>query len=79
MTWQIKTTILTQLITSAVSCSISFDSSNDCFPPQISGKLRRYSRYEDEISEGQLGINEKELNSMNKHIPGKEELEHFIY
>ena len=36
----------------------------------FSGKLRRYSKYEDEISEGQLGINEKELNSMNKHIPG---------
>ena len=37
----------------------------------ISGKLRRFSKYEDEISEGQLGINEKELNSMNKHIPGQ--------
>ena len=37
----------------------------------VTGKLRRFSRYEDEISEGQLGINEKELNSMNKHIPGK--------
>ena len=36
----------------------------------FSGKLRRFSKYEDEISEGQLGINEKELNSMNKHIPG---------
>ena len=36
----------------------------------VSGKLRRFSRYDDEISEGQLGINEKELNSMNKHIPG---------
>ena len=38
---------------------------------KILGKLRRFSRYDDEISEGQLGINEKELNSMNKHIPGK--------
>ena len=45
---------------------------------QISGKLRRFSRYEDEISEGQLGINEKELNSMNKHIPGKGELKHSV-
>jgi len=34
-----------------------------------SGKSRRLSRYEDEPSDGQLGINEKELNSMNKHIP----------
>jgi hypothetical protein len=34
-------------------------------------KLRtpRISRYEEELSDGQLGINEKELNSMNKHIP----------
>ena len=37
----------------------------------IPGKSRRLSRYEDEPSDGQLGINEKELNSMNKHIPGK--------
>ena len=37
----------------------------------IPGKSRRLSRYEDEPSDGQLGINEKELNSMNKHIPGR--------
>ena len=30
----------------------------------------RSSKYEEEISDGHLGINEKELNSMNKHIPG---------
>ena len=36
----------------------------------ISGKLLRTSKYEEEISDGHLGINEKELNSMNKHIPG---------
>ena len=35
-----------------------------------SGKLLRASKYEEEISDGHLGINEKELNSMNKHIPG---------
>ena len=29
------------------------------------------SKFEDEFSEGQLGINDKELNSMNKHIPGR--------
>jgi len=29
----------------------------------------RASKYEEEISDGHLGINEKELNSMNKHIP----------
>ena len=34
----------------------------------ISGK---FSKYEDETSDHQLGINEKELNSMNKHIPGE--------
>ena len=33
------------------------------------GKLLRVSKYEEEISDGHLGINEKELNSMNKHIP----------
>jgi len=33
------------------------------------GKLLRTSKYEEEISDGHLGINEKELNSMNKHIP----------
>ena len=36
----------------------------------IAGKLLRASKYEEEISDGHLGINEKELNSMNKHIPG---------
>ena len=36
----------------------------------ITGKLLRTSKYEEEISDGHLGINEKELNSMNKHIPG---------
>ena len=33
------------------------------------GKLRTASRYEEEVSDGQLGINERELHSMNKHIP----------
>ena len=37
---------------------------------RITGKLLRTSKYEEEISDGHLGINEKELNSMNKHIPG---------
>ncbi|XP_023345981.1 monocarboxylate transporter 10 [Eurytemora carolleeae] len=32
-------------------------------------KLLRSSKYEEEVSDGQLGINERELNSMNKHIP----------
>jgi hypothetical protein len=36
----------------------------------VSGKLRRYSKYDEEVSNDQLGINEKELVSMNKHIPG---------
>ncbi len=40
-----------------------------CF---ITDKLRRHSKYEEEFSDGQhLGINERELHSMNKHIPGK--------
>ena len=39
-----------------------------------SGKLLRASKYEEEISDGHLGINEKELNSMNKHIPGTIEI-----
>merc|ERR1719411_1173291 len=30
---------------------------------------RRLSRYDEELSDGQLGICEKELNCMNKHIP----------
>ena len=31
----------------------------------------RSSRYEEEISDNnQLGINDRELHSMNKHIPG---------
>merc|ERR1712223_1176910 len=34
-----------------------------------SDKRRRFSKYDEEPSDGQLGINEKELNSMNKHIP----------
>ena len=34
----------------------------------------RASKYEEEISDGHLGINEKELNSMNKHIPGTLEI-----
>ena len=34
----------------------------------------RASKYEEEISDGHLGINEKELNSMNKHIPGDIEI-----
>ena len=38
------------------------------------GKLLRSSKYEEEISDGHLGINEKELNSMNKHIPGNFQL-----
>ena len=29
---------------------------------------KRYSKYDEDMSVG--GINEKELNSMNKHIPG---------
>ena len=37
------------------------------------------SRYEDEPSDGQLGINEKELNSMNKHIPGMYYVLVFLY
>ena len=45
----------------------------------ISGKSRRLSRYEDEPSDGQLGINEKELNSMNKHIPGMYYVLVFLY
>ena len=36
----------------------------------IADKRRRFSKYDEEPSDGQLGINEKELNSMNKHIPG---------
>ena len=35
----------------------------------------RASKYEEEISDGHLGINEKELNSMNKHIPGNSQTE----
>ena len=34
----------------------------------------RASKYEEEISDGHLGINEKELNSMNKHIPGRRDV-----
>ena len=45
----------------------------------ITGKLLRTSKYEEEISDGHLGINEKELNSMNKHIPGTLESETFIF
>jgi hypothetical protein len=37
----------------------------------FSGKLRRFSKYDEEVSNDQLGINEKELVSMNKHIPGE--------
>jgi len=37
----------------------------------FTGKTRRQSKFEEEFSDGQLGINERELNSMNKHIPGK--------
>jgi hypothetical protein len=33
------------------------------------GKLRIASKYEEEVSDGHLGINERELHSMNKHIP----------
>ena len=50
----------------------------------FSGKLVRASKYEEEISDGHLGINEKELNSMNKHIPGmicdsySSKVEHYI-
>ena len=40
------------------------------FSCYVAGKLLRASKYEEEISDGHLGINEKELNSMNKHIPG---------
>ena len=29
---------------------------------------KRFSKYDEDLSVG--GINEKELNSMNKHIPG---------
>ena len=36
----------------------------------LADKRRRVSKYDEEPSDGQLGINEKELNSMNKHIPG---------
>ena len=43
----------------------------DFFSVRISGKHRRLSKYDEEYSDGQLGINDKELNSMNKHIPGK--------
>ena len=35
------------------------------------GKLLRSSKYEEEISEGQLGMGDRELHSMNKHIPGE--------
>ena len=45
----------------------------------ISGKLLRTSKYEEEISDGHLGINEKELNSMNKHIPGTLSLNCYHY
>ena len=40
-------------------------------PNFIFAGKRRTSKYDGEFSDGQLGINEKELNSMNKHIPGK--------
>ena len=43
------------------------------------GKLLRASKYEEEISDGHLGINEKELNSMNKHIPGMLETSLSLY
>ena len=33
---------------------------------------KRYSKYDEDMSVG--GINEKELNSMNKHIPGRKSL-----
>lgn len=33
---------------------------------------KRYSKYDEDMSVG--GINEKELNSMNKHIPGMKSL-----
>ena len=33
--------------------------------------MLRSSKYEEELSDNQLGINERELHSMNKHIPGK--------
>ena len=39
----------------------------------IADKRRRFSKYDEEPSDGQLGINEKELNSMNKHIPGEDQ------
>ncbi len=57
----------------AVSVLVGWLSSECClqfFP--LSGKSKRLSRYEEEFSDGQhLGINERELNSMNKHIPGE--------
>ena len=36
----------------------------------LTGKLRSSSsKYEEEVSDGHLGINERELHAMNKHIP----------
>ena len=40
----------------------------------FAGKGRRIAR-EDEVSDAQLlGINDRELNSMNKHIPGRRQM-----
>ena len=50
------------------SCEIMIIPSS-LFRP-FAGKGRRIAR-EDEVSDAQLlGINDRELNSMNKHIPG---------
>ena len=56
---------------------IEFSRKNSCeiipsfLPHYFAGKGRRIAR-EDEVSDAQLlGINDRELNSMNKHIPGR--------
>lgn len=55
---------------------IGFTARNDIMATflHLADKSRRLSKYDDELSDGQLGINEKELNSMNKHIPGNFDL-----
>ena len=53
------------------SCENSREIITSFHPPYFAGKGRRIAR-EDEVSDAQLlGINDRELNSMNKHIPGR--------
>ncbi|XP_040583560.1 monocarboxylate transporter 12 [Lepeophtheirus salmonis] len=55
--------------TALTNLSSSFGGGRGSISKSSKEKFYRNSKYDDEVSEGQLGINEKDLNSMNKHIP----------